>query len=411
MKLKGKMKSISLISGNIIFAFSQFVILSMITKSYDKISLGYFTLAISLTAPIFMFFQMNYRTVYATSLNGEINFKKIKLLSIIQSFIALILSLLITFFLYRNTLLLLITLNIGLSKIIEGVQEVAYGYYQKDKKINNVAFSKGIRGFLAIFICYILIYKINASFIYASLSYFIAWGLTFVFFDAPILAKSQNMSIKDEKRYSEIIKLGLPLGITVFLDSLIANSPRYYVSLFLGFKEVAYFSSLLYFMNLGQIVVTSITQTYISELSFSIDNNLTKYFELKKKLIIMSLLIGIGIVLFPILFSDLILPIVFDYSFVKYKNEFILIMVAAAIWYLAGIYHTCILATRKFAKQSIIFIITFIVMQIFLLIFVPILGLLGACISLILSYLVRLIISMYMLNKIEKEIKVKNKLR
>lgn len=403
MNLRGKMKSISLICGNVIFAFSQFVILSMITKNYDKISLGYFTLSISLTAPIFMFFQMNYRTIYATSLRDEISFKKIKTLNLLQSFIALGISLIITYIFYKNLSLMIITFNIGISKIVEGIQEISYGYYQKRKKINSIALSKGLRGVLAILICYLLVYKLKANFIYASLSYFIAWSITLVFFDSHNV-KDKEMICKNEKSYLDIIKQGFPLGVTVFLDSLIVNSPRYYVSIFLGFQEVAYFSSLLYFMNLGQIVVTSITQTYISELSSSIDTNFNKYLELKKKLIVMSLLIGIIIIIFPVLFSDFILPIVFDKSFIQYKNEFVLIMVAAAIWYLAGIYHTCILATRRFTKQSIIFIITFIVMQLFLLIFVPVFGLIGACISLVLSYLVRLFISMYMLRKIEKEI-------
>lgn len=407
MKMKAKIKSLSLISGNLVFAFSQFVILSMITKNYEKVSLGYFTLALSLTAPIFMFFQMNFRTIYATSKNNEIDFKQIKNLNIFQSIIALFLSMIITYVSYKNLVLLAVVISIGLSKIIEGIQEVTYGYYQKSKKINDIAISKGVRGALAIFICYVMIYILKTNVIIASLSYFISWGLTFLFFDFRKIKLDKPLNSKFRKKNLDLIKLGLPLGLTVFLDSLIANSPRYYVSFFLGFKEVAYFSSLLYFMNLGQIVVTSITQTYISELSFAIDNRYEKYVEIKKKLIIMSIIIGILIILFPILFSEIILPIVFDSSFIKYKNEFILIMIAAAIWYLAGIYHTCILATRKFTKQSIIFIITFVIMQGLLLLLVPIYGLYGACISLILSYFVRLIISMHMLYKIEKEINQK----
>ncbi|UQF71506.1 hypothetical protein M2901_02385 [Vagococcus lutrae] len=406
MKFLEKIKSISLIMGNLIFAASQFIMLSLVAKNYNKIELGYFTLSLSITAPIFMFLQMNYRTIYATSKEGQISFKKLSKMTLVQSFFALIISCVITLILYNDLILVYIVCCIGLSKLVEGNQEVIYGKYQKNGDIYSIALSKGLRGLLSIFVTILNIYIFKQNIIITSLSYFIAWLLTFLIVDFKTILLDEvrvlaGLSIKN------VLKMGIPLGLTVFLDSLIVNSPRYYVSLYIGVREVGYFSSLLYFMNLGQIIVTSVIQTYISDLSRYIDTSFRNYLNLKRKLLVMSILIGSVVILIPLFFSNILLPLVFDSSFLQYKTEFVLIMIAAAIWYIAGIYYACILATRKFQKQSVIFLSTFIVMQSLLKILVPVYGVRGACFSLILAYLFRLVISMAMLRNIEKKFFIK----
>lgn len=406
-KLKNKNLGLFLmIAGNFIYALSQFGIVSMITKLSIKESLGYYTLSSSILSPIFLLFQLNFRSILATDIQNKFNYNSMKKISICIGVIALLFSTILISTIYSSKTLLLVTIFLGLSKIVEYVQEIGYGYYQKNAMINNIAFSKSLRGIFSMGLSYIVLITFNSIY-YVTFSIFLSWLLVYIFYDKrfTILEKSILIPIKELFiQAKELIKIGLPLGISASLDSLIANVPRYFVTLFIGIKEVGYFSAMIYLMNMGQIIITSINQTFLTKLSYLLFNDFHKYKKLKNKLISLSLFFGTLVFIITFFGGDVILLILFDSSFVKYLNILQILMFAALIWYVSGILYVCLLATKKFNAQLYIYIISAIAMFFSLLILVPLYGMIGAAVGLIVTYAVRLVCSYIILMNLEKKI-------
>src|SRR5690606_40085817 len=63
-----------LLSGNILFAFSQWLMLIMFSHFSNPIQLGYYSYALALTAPIFMLSNLQLRPLVVADLNLERKF-------------------------------------------------------------------------------------------------------------------------------------------------------------------------------------------------------------------------------------------------------------------------------------------------------------------------------------------------
>ena len=123
-----------LLSGNILFAFSQWLMLIMFTHFSNPIQLGYYSYALAITAPIFMLSNLQLRPLVVADLNLERKFSyseyfSLRLLTIL---FAIIVSL---FFIdWKNNLALSIVLVVVLIKASESVSDIIYAYYNANKK-------------------------------------------------------------------------------------------------------------------------------------------------------------------------------------------------------------------------------------------------------------------------------------
>ncbi|MGQ0516278.1 oligosaccharide flippase family protein, partial [Bacillus sp. D-CC] len=77
-------------SANLIYAFSQWLIILLIAKLGNVEMVGQYSLGLSITAPIFLFLNMNLRSIQATDTNNSYKFIDYFINRVITSLIGII---------------------------------------------------------------------------------------------------------------------------------------------------------------------------------------------------------------------------------------------------------------------------------------------------------------------------------
>src|SRR5690606_35486930 len=133
---------------------------------------------------------------------------------------------------YTKPEYLLVILIVALVKSFESQLDLLYGVYQKNNQLNYVAYSRIIRGTVAIIVVSLL------SFIFKNiqislLGYLISWFALYFFYERKQVIKrgflnSTDFSIKMPELKSLKIPLFLcaPMFISIFIDKYYLNYPR-----------------------------------------------------------------------------------------------------------------------------------------------------------------------------------------
>jgi O-antigen/teichoic acid export membrane protein len=133
------------LTGNTVYAASQWGILVLLAKIGNPEIVGQFTLGLAVTAPIFMLTNLQLRAIQATDATQRFRFNDYLGLRLLGTGIALLIVLGITLLGYRQETGLIILL-IALAKALESFSDVVYGLLQQHEQMDRVAISLMLRG-------------------------------------------------------------------------------------------------------------------------------------------------------------------------------------------------------------------------------------------------------------------------
>ncbi|WP_271399254.1 lipopolysaccharide biosynthesis protein [Salinicoccus roseus] len=393
--------------GNIVFAFSQWFIISIMTKIGTSEMVGMYTLALGVTAPIFLFLNLNLRSIQATDQLGYYSFVSFFLFRNFTSVIAVIITLISLLILQYSIELSIIIFLIAINKFIESQSDVIFGYFQRIENMNLIAKSKIIKAIITMIIFGLLLY-ISNNLLLSIIGILISNLVILITYDLSnlhkkgvnrIFGKEIYKILKERKLLVSLFLLGLPLGAASALDSLTINSQRYVIENVLSLEQLGYYASITYLMVAGQTIVGALSHAALPRLSHLYINDFNKYIKLILKLFLIGIIIASFLIFISYNFGALILEIIYTKEYSEYSNLFILIMVCASIWYLTGFLNAALLATRRFNHQFLIYGASFLSTFILTILLIPSLGLFGAAIGLLLGMLTRLIFIVLILIK------------
>lgn len=385
--------------GNSTYAFMQWVQLSLITKFCSIQILGSYTLALAITAPIFLFLGFQLRALLVTDSNREWTFSSYFILRAIMMFIAL--SIVITYSLISKsgfTVLLLV----AILKMIEGFAEIFNSQQQLCEKMNKVAISlilKGISATIALFI---------GLYIYDSITI----GLTFaIIFNIIILFFNDYLNCKKLLGNKVIIKIhnlrlkalfvkALPLGFVMCIISLNTNVSKYIVEYFLGTETQGVYSTLAYCLVFGNFVNSAIGQSFTPRMSrFYAESMKSKFLNLSKKFIFINL--GLGFLLYwgAVIGGKLFLRIMFSEEISQYYDLFSLIMLSGIFLYTASALGYTLTSMRIFKIQPFINGTVFIVNSISCYFLINRYGIYGVVYSSIIAFSIQSLFTIYIIKK------------
>lgn len=386
-----------LLSGNILFAFSQWLMLIMFSHFSNPIQLGYYSYALALTAPIFMLSNLQLRPLVVADLNLERKFSyseyfSLRLLTIL---FAIIVSL---FFIdWENNLALSIVLVVVLIKASESVSDIIYAYYNANKKTKFISRSLAFKSVLVILLSFCILY-LTQNIVYSLIATLI--GYIFVL---GILDIRQNIKHLREinffdKKLKKIVKIGLPLGIAVMLISLQTNIPRYFLEHYSNVELVGVYTILYYFIVIGGIVINSVCQ-YLSP-NFSEFYRDLKIDELKriiKNSFFIALSLGVTGLVVSLFLNDFIIKVIYGNDYLKYAYLLPYIMIAGIFTFLSVVNGYLLTSLRLLKIQMPIFLILVCLTVIYSYLLIPVYGLTGAIYTTILSAVSQFLISSFII--------------
>jgi len=386
-----KARALWLITGNGSYAFFQAMNSIVISKSLGLESLGYFSLALAMTAPIMLFSNFGLRILWVTDTTNSYSFNSFKRVRSYTSLVGLLFCVFFAFLYSDNLEVILVITLVGLSKLIENLAELNYAKLHKAKKQKNIAksiFLRGALGFLGLS-AGVLIFE---SLIFGVLLYSAAWFFVYVCYD--IFYCANLVVIKDHGNilgYRKILKAGLPLAITMLLINANLALPRFLLSELANFELLGVYTALSLFVLIGSIVISSIGQVSLPTLA-------ALYSEKKQRkhvlfvIKVLTLIISLSFLgaCFYYFLGEIILAILFNAEVAKYNSYLVLMFMLAPLQYASNYMGSVISSTKNNISLVISQTTMFTFNIIFSYFFIKECGLLGAILAVASSSLVLL---------------------
>jgi O-antigen/teichoic acid export membrane protein len=151
-----------------------------------------------------------------------------------------------------------------------------------------------------------------------------------------------------------LIKDCIPTGMVMMLGSLSVNIPVYFIDSELGLKQVGYYSSVAYFMTLGALVSTAISQSVAAHMADLFFRNRALYWRSLAALIGYSLpliVIAMGGVA---LFGERLLVLVYGQEYAQLNVLLLWLVLATGLSVPAAFLGLALTIARKFGYELIL---------------------------------------------------------
>ncbi|MDC4265226.1 polysaccharide biosynthesis C-terminal domain-containing protein [Acinetobacter baumannii] len=382
-----------LLSGNILFAFSQWLILIFISHFSDNEAVGAYTYALALVTPVFMLTNLQLRPVVVAefNLNSNFNYKSYFALRFYSIFLAILVSFLLSFLSTSNVWK--VVLLLGCIKALEAISDIIYAYYNAQGKTKLISLSLTVKSLSLILIFGSLLYFYNLLNI-GLIGIILIYVLTLLLIDFRNIGLNKKYFYLNIVDFKNIIILALPLGISVMLVALQSNIPRFFLEKFFNLESVGVFSVFYYFIIVGGIVINSICQ-FISP-KFSILFKENKMHELNKLTIQawgMATFLGISGLIVSITLGEFFVNILYGSHYLVWIDILNIIMFAGLFTYLSVVngYLMTSLGLIKIQLPLFLFLTIFTLVLCWTLI--PAYGLLGAAWATVASSAAQFILS------------------
>lgn len=377
-------------AGKITYAASRAITIILIAKMGSAEMIGQYTLALAVTSPVFMFADLDLRAVYVTDSLNRFEYSSYLGLRILTTVLSFFTVCVISVVLNYNGETIIILL-VGIIKCIETVSDLLYGSMQKEERLDKLGISQILNGVFSILSMGILLYLFHS--VIAGLAG-VAFSLMLVmlFYELRVARMFASVRIRmNINVFRVLIRLCLPLGFVLLINSLNKNIANYFIEVFHGFEALGYFSSMVYMVTVGNLTVAALTQSRNAKLArLFAAGDIKGFLHILYRMIVFVLILCILMMLAGIAAGEEILTLLFQSDYAAYSSVFVIILGAAGILYIDGIINCANTSARQFKLQPVAFGIVLLAGLILNRLLVPSLGLTGAAICLLAASFIQL---------------------
>lgn len=386
------------IVGNAGYAFCQWATLAVIARFGGARLVGDFALALAITGPVIMGTNLQLSTVLATSGAGpgRAPFRDFLRLRLAACVTAATCILLIGLALGLHSIAVLLTAIAG-AKLIESLSDICNGLLQREHRMDHVAWSQLARGLASVAAVAVTL-ALGGTLPQSMIVVGLAWALILAAWDLPGARRYDTDSASapvhgatDPAHVRELIRLGLPLGLSATIVSLGTNVPRVLVERQLGTAALGVYAALTYFIVAGRLVAIPIASTIAPLLGTSLSSR--DYTAFRRHLaLLLAIGTGLGVlgILFALVAGPDLLRMAYGPEFATYGADLVVLMVAAALGYLAWYLQVAATALRATRGQLIVVGLALLVTTAGTIALVPRYGLAGACTAVVLGAMTEL---------------------
>ena len=263
-RLTLRMNFVWTLSGNVIYAASQWGILMVLAKLGTPKMVGEFAMALAITAPVVISAGLSLRGVQATDAASEYDFGAYLLLRLLTTGAAGLVIAGIVWLSRYGWHTATIILMVGLAKGFESISDIFYGLLQHHERMDRIALSMIIRGLLSLAAVTSAMY-LSGDLLVAACCLVAVWALILVVYDvrsgASVLKTASDVERRPKVgfcsglarrlqlhwRPRELVTLtllALPVGIVMALISLTRTFPGISLNAAFGVRELGIFAAL-----------------------------------------------------------------------------------------------------------------------------------------------------------------------
>jgi len=383
------------LGGNVVYAACQWGMLSALAKLGSAALVGRLALGLSITAPVFMFTNLQLRGVQATDARSEFAFSDYFTLRFVASLAGLFVVLLVVCVGRYDWATGAVILLTGLSKMVESLSDVIAGLLQKSERLDRVAISLMIRGSISI-AGFAIAFKLTRSLVVAVAILVAIWLSVFLSYD---LRQARSLMDSEDRffrfRLSQLktlIVVSAPLGIVMTLVSLNVNIPRYLLEHALGPADLGIFASLAYSLVAVNLVVNALGQATSSRLAHMYAAKETKRFRAAlARLIAVGAILTIVSVPVAAAVGRPLLTILYRPEYGRHVQLFVIMVTTAGVCSIGSFLGYGMTAARKFPMQVPVTAVSALTTVLFCVILISRWGSMGAAYALLIGSFVQVI--------------------
>lgn len=345
--------------GNVVYGASQWLVLIELAKLGSPELVGRFSLGLAITAPLFMFTNLQLRSVQATDVHGEYDFADYLGLRLLGNLTALLGVAAVLGMARYGLETTTVVLAIAAAKAFEAVSDIIYGLLQHRERMDRVAISLMLKGVISVMMVGVAMAAARSAG-WAGLAMSIGWLVVLMAYDLPIaetmLSSRPGSGAPLRPRWSGKLLLKLtvfsaPLGLSMMLTTLNMNVPRYFIEGYLGPRELGIFSAMAYVVVAGTTVVTALGQAATPRLADYFGTGQKAAFQsLLWKLVGIGAAIGLVTVIASLWFGQQLLTAIYRPEYARRIDVFVWLMAAGSVSYIASFLGYGITATRAFRR-------------------------------------------------------------
>lgn len=395
-----------MLSGNVIFAFSQWGIVIALAKIAGAESLGVYAFAQAITSPIFSFAGLGLRPALATDVDSQYSLSSYLGLNVLVSLIAFSLCVGGAVIGGASSLAFLAIVALAIARTAENSSFLAYALFQRFEKVEKVSRSLIFRG-VAGFSGFLFLLEFSRGRVDVAITALAAsWVLVFLLHDLPgslhLYKRSRkggdaSLTVPNIREVGKLFMKVSPLGILVLITSLTLNMPRYFIENHFGVVALGYFAAIVQLANIGAIVVNSVGQTILPRLAEYYISQRIAYVRLLIKAVTLAGAIGGSGVIVAVLLGEPLLATIYTSDFGEHNITLIVAMVWSATLYISATLGCGLTAIRSFRSQAIIGGISMFTTLVSCWILIKQYGITGAAIALLIGSMSKLIGQLVML--------------
>lgn len=378
-------------AGNVVYAGCQWGMVSVLAKFGGASTVGELTLGLAVSAPIFMFTNLQLRAVQATDVNAESTFADYFTLRFVATLFGLMVIIGLLPFAGTSAAVRLVILVVSVSKCAECMSDMTAGLLQREERLKLVAISLMIRGSGSVLVFSLTFaYARNLAFSLIAMSG--VWLAVLLFYDLPnarvLIGRHDAYFRLDRRALRRLAMLGLPLGWVATFGSLCVNIPRYFLQHYLGLAEQGIYASLAYLVVAINLVVLALTQSVTTRLAHLFaQGEIEQFGRLVMRLSMLGVLIAVVGVPLTFLLGRPLLAFLYRREFADHVGLLALFVGIAGIFTIGAFIFCGLTAARSFRVQVPIYFGAMLVGTIGAALLVPLYGLIGAGLALLLSAL------------------------
>jgi len=352
------------LSGNLVYAGCQWAMLVALAKLTSPGEVGRFALGLAVTAPIFMFANLQLRAVQATDARREVRFADYFALRLRTTALAFGLACAVAAFgpFARETAVVIVAL--ACAKVMDSLADVHYGLWQQHEQMDRIARSLALRGVLALAFLVAGVLAGHQA-VWGALGMTLAWGLVLFGNDLPGRAvdagRAADLRTRKERARSlrHLVWLGLPLGLVMLLISLNANLPRYFLDHARGPADLGVFAALASALLAGSVLVNALGQSATPRMArLAMLGDRAGFARLLWKLLALAAALGALGIAAAATVGRPVVTLLFTPEYGAHSAVLVTVMVAAALGFAASFLGYAMTALRVFHAQVPLFLAT-----------------------------------------------------
>lgn len=393
---------IHLISQKILNAGLQFLIVILIARNLGAVEAGEYALVQSYIMPVIFLSSLALSQQILIDNNNTYQVKDFFFTRICCSLVLLTLVFAALSF-FEEGYILVLAIIFGFVKLVDSCFDLSNSVLQKNKKTYWIAVLTISRVVLSIIVFYIMLewyQNLNLAFgcvLLIMLIHFFVLDLRIIYglsVNKTRIAPTRFFKLSKAAltRKKTLVKVGLPLGLSVLVGALQNSVIRIFLEQFRGAVELGQFSVTNQIIMVGNLVVTAIALNYLPELSRYFKNgNIAKFRKLIRLFVIIICSISTSGFCLSYFIGDKILTLIFGDEFQNLGGLMMFASLSAFPLFLNSILTTTAISVKLTYKVLKIYLVGSIPVVAVCYFSIPVYGFYGAFLALGVSNLVQVV--------------------